>query len=50
MKLKHAIIILLLGYCIDFLATMFKITHAPGADLWLYSSNNKSIRYGISYL
>ncbi|MEO6721141.1 MAG: hypothetical protein ABIN67_12250 [Ferruginibacter sp.] len=35
MKAKHTIIILGLGYCLDFLGTLFKITHAPKADLVL---------------
>jgi hypothetical protein len=32
MKAKHAIALLIFGYCLDFIATFFKITHRPGAD------------------
>ena len=32
MKFKHTIIILAAGYCVDFLAALRKIMHAPDAD------------------
>lgn len=35
MKLKHAIIFLVVGYCIDFWGYLQKILHAPGADSFL---------------
>lgn len=32
MKAKHGIIILILGYCFDFIGGLFKIMHREGAD------------------
>lgn len=32
MKAKHAIILLALGYCVDFIAAFYKIEHWRGAD------------------
>jgi len=32
MKSKHAIILLALGFCLDFFGAVRKIMHAPGAD------------------
>lgn len=32
MKAKHAVILLALGFCTDFVAAFFKITHWRGAD------------------
>jgi len=32
MKAKHAIILLVIGYCLDFAGSLFKILHRPGAD------------------
>lgn len=32
MKAKHAIVILFLGYCLDFIGGLFKIMHRSGAD------------------
>lgn len=32
MKAKHAITLLILGYCLDFWGALVKITHAPYAD------------------
>jgi hypothetical protein len=32
MKTKHTIILLILGYCLDFLGGLFKILHHQGAD------------------
>jgi hypothetical protein len=35
MKVKHAITLLVLGYCLDFLGALFKITHRPDANIIL---------------
>lgn len=35
MKLKHALIFIVFGYCLDFTGSLFKITHAPNADALL---------------
>ena len=35
MKTKHAIAVLVLGYCLDFIGALFKIIHSPGADTFL---------------
>jgi hypothetical protein len=35
MKAKHAISILVFGYCFDFVGALFKITHRPSADTLL---------------
>ena len=35
MKAKHAITLLVLGYCFDFWGALVKITHAPYADIVL---------------
>ena len=32
MKIKHAILVLVLGYCCDFVGTAFKILHTVYAD------------------
>jgi len=32
MKAKYAIILLIFGYCFDFIGAFLKITHQPGAD------------------
>ena len=32
MKLKHALIIIVFGFCFDFIGTLLKILHAPNAD------------------
>ena len=32
MKAKHALILLVFGFCLDFVASLFKIMHRPGAD------------------
>jgi hypothetical protein len=33
MKVKHAIVLLTLGICLDFIAAVMKILHWQGADL-----------------
>ncbi|HEX3933622.1 MAG TPA: hypothetical protein VHW43_03015 [Puia sp.] len=33
MKIKHAILLLVLGYCCDFVGTTFKILHAAYGDM-----------------
>jgi len=33
MKAKHAIALLIAGYCLEFVGNYFKIVHRPGADL-----------------
>ncbi len=35
MKVKHAIILLILGFCLDFIGAVVKILHWQGADLML---------------
>lgn len=35
MKVKHAIILLVLGFCLDFFGGVMKILHWQGADLVL---------------
>ena len=32
MKAKHALVLLVFGYCLDFIGSLFKIMHRPGAD------------------
>ena len=32
MKAKYAIVLLVFGYCLDFIGGLFKILHEPGAD------------------
>ena len=32
MKIKHAILLLVLGYCCDFIGGVFKILHRAGGD------------------
>jgi len=36
MKVKHAIILLALGLCLDFVAAVMKILHWQGADLMFF--------------
>lgn len=38
MKIKHAILILCMGYCLDAIGGLFKITHHPQADTILIMS------------
>ena len=35
MKTKHAIILLVFGYCLDFIGALFKILHTAQADITL---------------
>ena len=35
MKIKHAILLLILGYCLDLIAAFLKLTHAPNATMVL---------------
>jgi hypothetical protein len=35
MKAKHAIILLVLGFCLDFIGAVMKILHWQGADMLL---------------
>ena len=35
MKVKHAIILLILGFCLDFIGAVMKILHWQGSDLML---------------
>ena len=35
MKAKHAVSILVLGYCLDFIGALFKILHTAQADITL---------------
>lgn len=35
MKAKHAIILLIFGYCLDFIGSLFKILHTAQADITL---------------
>jgi hypothetical protein len=35
MKAKHAVSLLLFGYCIDFIGGLFKVLHTSSADLTL---------------
>ena len=35
MKLKHGIILLVLGYCIEFIGALQKIMHSPNANTLL---------------
>jgi hypothetical protein len=35
MKIKHAIILLVTGYCCDFIGALLKIMHYPNGDLLL---------------
>jgi hypothetical protein len=32
MKARHAMAILIFGYCFDFIGALFKIVHRPGAE------------------
>ena len=32
MKAKHALVLLVFGYCFDFVGAVLKIMHRPGAD------------------
>jgi hypothetical protein len=32
MKLKHAIIVIVIAYCVDFWSSLQKILHSPNAD------------------
>lgn len=36
MKAKHAVTLLVFGFCLDFLGTMQKIIHAPSATTIFY--------------
>jgi len=33
MKAKHAIALVIIGYCLEFIGSFFRIVHRPGADL-----------------
>ncbi|RYY88910.1 MAG: hypothetical protein EOO15_07745 [Chitinophagaceae bacterium] len=37
MKAKHAITLLVLGYCLDFAGALQKILHSPSANAILYA-------------
>ncbi|WBA43355.1 GldL-related protein [Hymenobacter canadensis] len=37
MKIKYFLVLLFLGFCVDFVGALFKIQHWAGADLLLIS-------------
>jgi hypothetical protein len=50
MKAKHAITLLVLGYCLDFFGAVRKITHSPDADYWFYAAAILKIVGGLLFL
>lgn len=50
MKAKHAISLLVLGYCIDFIAAVRKITHSADAEFLFYAAAVLKILGGLLLL
>lgn len=50
MKAKHAISLLVLGYCFDFVAGFLKITHQPNADTVFLIATILKVAGGLLFL
>ena len=50
MKVKHAIVILILGYCLDFIAALFKILHYSCADYLFIMSTFFKVFGGLLFI
>lgn len=50
MKAKHAITLLVLGYCLDFVAALQKIMHQPSADTLFYVATGMKVLGGLLFL
>jgi hypothetical protein len=50
MKTKHAITLLVLGYCFDFVGALLKITHSPDADTLLTVGAVLKVAGGLLFL
>ena len=50
MKAKHAISILVFGYCLDFIGTLFKILHTAQADITLTIAAFLKVIGGLLFL
>lgn len=50
MKAKHAITLLVLGYCLDFIGGLFKILHTAEADITLTIAAILKVLGGLLFL
>jgi hypothetical protein len=50
MKTKHAIILIILGLCVDILGALFKILHLTGADQMLILAAMFQVCGGLLFL
>jgi hypothetical protein len=50
MKTKHAIILLFVGYCFDFVGALLKITHSTNADTLLTIGAVLKVTGGLLFL
>ena len=50
MKARHAITLLVLGYCVDFVGALQKILHSPNADLILTAGMALKVAGGLLLL
>lgn len=50
MKTRHAVILVILGLCLDILGALFKILHLPGADQMLIVAAMFQVSGGLLFL
>jgi hypothetical protein len=50
MKTKHAISLLVIGYCLDFIGALRKITHSADADIFYYAATILKVAGGLLFL
>jgi hypothetical protein len=50
MKTRHAVILVILGLCIDIIGALFKILHLPGADQILIFAVILQVSGGLLFL
>jgi hypothetical protein len=50
MKTKHAVILIVLGFCLDFIGAIRKITHSPDADIFFYIATILKVAGALLFL
>ena len=50
MKVKHAIILFVLGYCLDFVGALFKIVHHPNSNIVLTAAVTLKVLGALLFL
>jgi hypothetical protein len=50
MKARHAVTLLVIGYCLDFVGAMLKITHSPSAETVLWAGAILKVLGGLLFL